>query len=794
MRTILDAIRHDGRLALRQIQRYPGSYGVILLTLALGLGAGAAILSIANAVLMRPPFPGAARMVVLRDVQPPGDAVVASYPEYLDWKARTQIFDGVGAVFFRAANLTAADGVERVGTIEASAEVLRLAGVTPVLGRAHTAAEDVPGAASVVLISDELWARRFGRSPQAVGSTLELNEKSVTVIGVLPPNFQFLYQFDVWLPLGLDEASSPRGAHLLTVVATPRRDVGLEGAGLALETAATNLQKERGTDHSIRMTPFSTVRAGNGRDTALLLLAAVACLGLIGCANVASLLLARGTARRGELAVRRALGASRGRLVGQLLTESVLLGLAGGGTGLLIAQVSLRLVEKLGAPFLPFGATLVLDARVVTTVLALGLLSGLLFGLLPAFQAARGTEGTALASVGRGAVGGRAGARHALVIVDFALAVVLLVGASLLGRSLLRMMSDPRGFDEARVVTFRVSLTGPRYEEPAPRMRFFRDGVATLRQAGFESVGAISNLPLDGAGVNGDLGVEGRDSVPSVNMRIVDTDYFRALGIPLLRGRFFTDTDTTAAPGVALVNAALAERLWPGQNPLGKRVAFQWEMEGFQEVVGVVGDVRQESPTMPVRPEVYVSLNQRPPASMSIVVRGSASTTVETVTTAAKRAFGGIDSTQALYGFQTMERVVDRSVSSPRAAAFLVSLFAGLALALSVIGIAGVMASLVGQRRREIGVRMAMGAGRADVLRLVMGEGLRWALGGVVAGLALAVILSPLLRSAVFGISAGDPLTYIGAAGILLTAAAAAILGPATRAARLDPNAALRQE
>jgi putative ABC transport system permease protein len=812
----MDTILQDLRFGIRTLRKDLGFAAVAVLALALGIGANSAIFSVVNAILLRPlGYENPDQLVLINHNYPKLDLKASvSAPGYVHYRDNAHSFSEVAALSGWSVNLTGGGEPERLQGSAVTTNFFATLGAEAAKGRVFLAEEGEPGRNRSVVLSDAFWQRRFGGDPDIIGKTITLNGEGYTVVGVMPPGFQFGRELgqivDLWSPI----AFTPEQLDMdnltyeyLVVLARLKPDVSFEQAQAELDTIAANLLRQympeldAGT-WNLALQRLNELVVGDIRPALLVLLGAVGFVLLIACANVANLLLARAAARDREFAVRMALGAGRSRVVRQLLTESVLLALIGGGLGLILGVWGVRALVAVNQDKIPRAHEIGLDLTVLGFTLGVSALTGIIFGLVPALQAFKGNPNDALKEGGRGSSAGKARRRalSSLVVVEMALAVVLLVGAGLLIRSFLRLQQVDPGFQPRDVVAMQLSLPDYKYGEPERRDAFYQQLLEQVRAVpGVKAAGAVSVLPLSGQNQSGSFRIEGRE-VPQGQMSphgdrwVATSDYFRAMSVPLVRGRYFTDRDTEDAPGVAIVDESMARKYWPGEDPIGKRITFEGGPENprWREIVGIVGHVRHRGLEGESRVQYYVPYRQRPVSNMFLVAQATGDPTQ--IAGAVRGAIRALDADLPVYRVTTMERLVADSLAQRRFAMLLLGVFAALALVLAAVGLFGVIAYVVTRRTHEIGVRLALGAQRADVLRLVLGHGMGMALVGVGIGLVAAFALARLISGLLYGVSATDPLTFVGVGLLLVGVAFLASYIPARRATRVDPMIALRYE
>ncbi len=807
----MGTLLQDIRFALRQLRSRPGFSATVVLILAFGIGANTAIFTLIHALLLRPlPYHEPERLVILSERSPVLDEMSVAYLNFLDWREQNQAFEGMTATRYQNYNWTSGERPERVQAAQTSADMFSVLGVQPLLGRGYRAADDRPGADPVAVLSYAFWQTRLGGDPAVLERNLTLDGQNYTVVGVMPASFRFppfFQQVDLWVPLGLRaDDMQQRGNHPgIYVIARLKPGVASEQARADMDLIARRLSQlypDTNANNGVQAMSLHKRITRDFRPALLTLWAAVGLVLLIACANVANLLLARGAARRQEIAVRAALGAGRARLLRQLLTESILLALVAGLLGALLAIAATDLLIALLPTNAPGMADQVrIDPQVLLFTAVVALLTGLLFGIFPAVQVS-GTKLQSALKEGAKSLGGgfrRHALRKILVVAEVALAVVLLIGAGLMLRSFWMLSGANPGFDPENVLTLEISLPSDKYSEPRQRADFFRrllDRVGSL--AGVEAAGV--STPLLG-GWQTSFYVEGTPVPPPgeghlTDIGYVSPDYLRAMRIPLLRGRYFTPQDREDAPLVAIVDETFAKKYWPDGDPIGKRLKTGASIpsgdQPWRVVVGVVGHVKNYGITEDSRIETYLPYYQDTPPTVTLALRTVGDP--ENLAAAVRHEVSQLDPEQPIHSVQTMEQYMANAVANRRAAMLLLTLFAAVALLLASIGIYGVLAYSVSQSTHEIGIRMALGALPGDVLGWVFGHGFRLIALGLVLGLGAALALSRLISSQLFGVRENDPLTF-GAVALLLAAVASlACYWPARRATRVDPMLSLRYE
>jgi putative ABC transport system permease protein len=801
---------NDIRYTIRSLSKRPGFTVIAVVTLALGIGANSVIFSAINALLMKPlTFPELDRVVALWDKNP-GRGVErneVSMANYLDWKAQNQSFEQLGLYRWWSANLTGVGSPERIQSFLVTASFLEVTGVKPIMGRTFTEEENQPGKDGVVLLTHGLWQRRFGGDPNIINKTITLNGITRTVIGVMPPRFNYPKGAELYGPLAITpELARNRTFHSYLVIGRLKPGVTMAAAQSDLDTIASRLEKqyvEENTGLGIAVFPLLADTVRQYQTALWILMAAVGFVLLIACANVANLMLARATGRQKEIALRAALGASRWRIVRQLLTESFIVALFGGVIGMLLAEWGIDLLRAAdpgeASRFAPGWDQLGLNLPVLGFTVLLSLLSGLIFGLAPAWQVSRPDLNSSLKEGGRQTGSGSHRLRSSLVVVEVAMSLVLLIGAGLLVRSFLSLLKTNPGFNPDGVLTMNLVLPATKYRDQPMRAAFYSDLVQRVKTVpGVESAAVVSHIPLGGSNASDSYLIEGAPEPPpgqelEGRVRVCSPDYFQTMGISLLKGRGFSDLDKAGSPPVIIINETMARKHWPAGDALGKRMRFYGppERNPWMEIVGIVQDVRHEL-NLEVTPEYYLPHSQDPWTGMVLVAK----TRIDPVALVApiKEQVWAIDKDQPVFGVLTMEQVRSISVALYSFSSVMFGIFAGLALLLASIGIYGVMAFFVTQRTHEIGVRMALGARTPDVLKLIVKHGMTLALIGVGIGLAGAWALTRFMEKLLVGVPPFDLLTFSTVSGCLLVAAFLACYLPARRATKVDPLVALRYE
>ncbi len=813
----MESFVQDCRYTLRILARSPGFTIIAVLALALGIGANSAIFSVVNAVVLKPlPYEKPEQLVQLwmrfTGIGIPNDQNWVSAPEFKDLQ-QNQSLSRLAAINQDSFNININGTPERILSAVVSTSFFPLLGVQAQVGRVFLDEEGTAGRERVVLLGDGLWRRRFGADPNVPGRKLVMNGQSYLIVGVLPRDFQLPRESEVWVPLVFsadDLSPNNRGSHSYQVLGRINNGLSFEQARSDMDVVSKRIIEQHPEypykfyNFRVLMIPLLEQQVGDIKTALWVLMSAVGLVLLIACANVANLLLVRASAREREIAVRQALGIGRWRLIRQLLTESGILGLAGGAAGLFLGYWAMRLLIAISVTSFPRIAETRMDFRVLAFTLLVSLGTGLLFGLAPAFSARHVTH-DALKEGGRG---GSAGAgsqklRGALVVAEVALSLTLLAGAGLLIRSFLRLQEVDSGFRADGVLTMRISLPEQKYSKPEQTQLFYRQLLTKIRELpGVDAAGAITGLPLSGTGWSGTItvdtqAVQPQDASPEADQRPVEPGYFEALGIPLLRGRYFDQRDTGISAPVAIIDETMAKTYWPKENAIGKRIkrgGRSGSNNPWLTVVGVVRHVRYRTLESPSRVELYWPSDQTRFALGSMGLAIHTSSDPRMLAGVVQRAVLALDPDQPVFRIRTMHELVSESMGRRRLSMVLLAIFAGVALALAAVGIYGIMSYTVAQRSHEVGIRMALGAGTGDVVRLVLGQSLWLTLAGILAGLAGSLLLTSFLSSLLFNVKATDPATFALVAVVLMLVGLVASFVPAYRATTVDPVNALREE
>lgn len=802
----IENLVRDLRVGVRSLSKSPLFTGIATAIVALGIGANCAMFSLIDAVLLRPlPFPDAQRIVVVWEKPPHEDRHNPVSPvNYLDWRERTHSFDAIAAVSSFPLNLSGAGEPRAVDGAMVAADFFRVLGVTPLLGRTFNMSEDVPNGPNLAVLSYALWRGQFGGDRSILGRTIRLHDRAYTVVGVMPDGFDLPYlHADIWVPAGMTRGMAKDTGRYLTVIARLKPGVSLQQAGADIAGVAERISRERplfNRDWSATITPLYEQTVGSIRAALLVLFGAVMLVLLIAAANVANLLLMRGTQRRQEIAIRTALGASRTRIVCQLLVENLLLAILGGAAGGMLAYFGMHTIAaSLPSLEMPRASHLGLDARVFAFSLALCLVTTLIFGLMPALTSSRTDPNDALKRGGQRSSGQRSrNAQAMLVVFELAMSLILLVGAGLLVQSFLRLTSVERGFRIDHILTMRMFLSPGRYDKDPVRAQYLEKILDRVQATpGVEGASSVHFLPMTGSFsgscfTRADRPEPPAGLAPGSNFLIISPGYFSVMGMARLSGRDFNAHDTFGHNPVIVVNEAFARQFFPNENPIGKRLKVCWNPPGSGTIVGVVGNARQSGLADKPAPTIFLDQAQAPMYFANLVVRTAPPPTA--MAKSVERAIHSVDRNQPVYKVESMEHVVADSVARPRVESSLLTLFAGLALVLATVGLYGVLAYSVSQRTQEIGIRVALGAEPGQLIREVIQDALRLVLPGIGLGLIGSIAVTQLLRSLLYEMKPNDPWTLtVVSAGLLLIAMLAAYV-PARRAARVDPITALRYE
>jgi putative ABC transport system permease protein len=793
----------DLRYGIRMMAKRPGFTLIAALTLALGIGANTAIFSAVNAVLLTPlPFPESHQLVDLSETFKPNGFGSVSVPNFEDWKNQNTVFAGISPYSFTSFNLEGRDTPQRIPGINVGANYFDVLGVKPTLGRAFLPGEDVAGNERVVVISDDLWRSNFAANPGIVNQTIPLNGQQYTVVGVMPPELSSLYRtVQMWSPLVFPEKDRlNRDDHKYQVIGRMKSDVTLAQAREQMNTIAQRLEAQYKNGRGIRLMQIEELWVAGVRSPLIMMMVAVGFVLLIACTNVANLLLARATVRRREISIRVALGAGRGRLIQQFLAEGLLLSVTGAAMGVALAWWSMGVLGKIAFPFLPRSQEIGIDARVLLFTLAVSILTSIVFGLIPSLQAGKTDVQTTLKEGGNAASESMVGGwlRQFLVVVEVAAAVVLLIGAGLMIRSVFRIREVEPGLKPQNLLTAKLTLPRDKYKDAESAIRFHQQVLERVSNLpGVESAGLVSHLPIQERGYNGNVSVEGKtyppNESPLVEYRAVSSDYFQTAGIPLLRGRLFNKQEGDDKQPVVVINDAMAQQIWPGEDPIGKRVGDETKAT----VIGVVADVKNYGLLQKPVPEMYAPYTLKsfwPDMRWNLRLLVRSTLDSSNIAAAVRREVQAVDPGQPIYAVQTMNLVIENTVRDKSLNTTLLSVFAGVSLLLAVIGVYGVMSYTVAQHTREIGIRMALGAQPAAILKLVVGRGLVLVSVGVGIGVLASFGLTRFIEHMLFGVTPTDPLTFVMIVVLLGLVALLACLIPAQRAMRVDPIVVLRSQ
>ena len=791
----------DIRYALRTMLRAPGFAATAALTLAIGIGANTAIFTVVYALLLKPlPFHDAERLIYVHDTFPAVANASVSMPKFVALRDGNRSLSSLAATSPASLTVTGIGDPQILGVTRVSGDFFDVLGVAPLAGRTITRADDVPGAAAVIVLTYGAWQRLFGGARDIVGRTIIADGQPRAIIGVMPPDLVYPARYEAWVPLALARDALP-GNNFLRIVGRLKPGVSIEQATADLDAVTTTFNAQSGQRRGIRVWPLHEYLAQNTRQMVLVLQGAVLLVLLVACANVANMLLARSVPRQRELAIRMAIGASPRRLLRQLLTESLLLAFAGGALGVLLGGWLLRLFVALAPPGFSGVQAIAIDRHVLWFTAAVAMLTGVVFGVAPARRGFRIDANDGLRdATGRGSASAAArGASRALVIAEVGLAMVLVIGAGLLVKSLLRLQAQDAGFRAEGLLTFQINLPRARYDDNALRRAVSRIVEAMPALPGVSAAGAINFLPLQAFGFNGPFAIDGRpplgtaDRPPVVEYRTATAAYFQAMQIPLRRGALFTDRDSERTRPVVVISETMARQFWPDENPVGARVRLGFDANQIvREVIGVVGDVRSQALSQPPASEAYIPYAQAPLATISVAVRAAGDPAA--LLPAVRQRIAAVDASLAVIRTQTMVEVVDASTGSMRLASTLTSVFAALAALLAAVGIYSLVSYSVASRTREIGIRVALGAHPASVLRLVVGEGMKLTAIGLALGVAGTWWLTGTLRSLLFEVSPVDPAVLAATAAAVVALTTVASLVPAWRVMRVDPTTALRSE
>ena len=810
----METLLQDIRYGFRTLIKNPGFTMVAVFALALGIGANTAIFSVVNVVLLRQlPYENPDRLVTIWENKLTGDATRGqdSPVTFADWRDQKQIFEGATGWWYPQINLTKAGAEpERVRTIDATDDFFTVMGARPILGRTFLPGEDRPGQPRIAVISAGLWQRRFGSDPDVVGKQIALDEVQHTIVGVMPADFRYPNNTDVWRPLGWTVTQHSRGAHFFEATARLKPGITLERAQADLNSLAVRIAQDNprtNTGWGVTIVPLREQLVGNYKTALLVLLGAVGFVLLIACTNVANLLLARAGAREKEFSIRVALGAGRIRLIRQLLTESLMLALLGGALGLLLAVFGGNLLMAVNPFKIPLLEKLIIDVKILGFTMAVALLTGLLFGLVPALHATKSDLNSTLKEGGRESKGAKTRLRNVLVVAEIAITLVLLIGAGLMLKSFIGLQRIDPGFNSSNVLTFNLQLPGVKYTDWRQVAGFYSQLTQRLKNVpGIRSADVTSYMPLESGYripfVNPEHPAAPDGEQLMAQYRMVGYDYFKTMGIPLLQGRMFTEYDLADSQPVVMINQALKRRYWPNEDPTGRHLLSTGRRIGPLaayipasldcEIIGIVGDEKNAGLNTAAEPALYFPQTQFACRSMSVVVR----TTGDPAgfANAMRNEVWALDNNMPVSDLQTMDQVMSTTVAQPMFSLLLLAIFALLALLLASVGIYGVMAYSVSQRTQEIGIRMALGAQQSSVLAMVMGQGMKLAGIGIALGIVGALLLTNVLKSLLYNVSATDPFTFVMISLVLTIVASLACYLPARRATLVDPLVALRMD
>lgn len=801
---MLLALRHS----FRTLRQSPGFSLLVVAVLAVGIGANTAIFSVVNGVLLRPlPFADARRLVAV-DTTTRNEPDSSSYPDFVDWRAQATSLDGLAAYATAAMTLTGVGEASSLPTSVVTSDLLPMLGVTPLYGRVFVDADDKPGAPRTAILSEGLWTRRFGRDPALVGRSITLDGESFTVVGIMPARFEFPIDAEdspqLWTPVAASrfaaQWATQRDASFLSVIGRLRSPGSVAAAQAELSTIAARLgqQYERNRNRGVLVRPFHDVLVKDYRLGLVVLFCSVGAVLLIACANVANLLLARGATRRRELAVRAALGASRSQIVRQLLGESILLSVLGGVIGAALAVWAVGALVRMSPLQIPRLQGVHVDGAALLFTTGASVLTGIIAGLAPAFQLSRSGSAESLRDGERGGTSGSGSRlRHTLAVAELALSIVLLASAGLLARSLVALQHVQPGFAVERAVSMLLLLPGARYPNQEAMRTFHRRLRAEVQaMPGVTAAALTTTLPLSGSNIGIGFTIAGRPPDPanrtSAPVFSISPEYLSAMGIRLIEGREFTDRDNATAPEVLIVSQAFAAKYWPGEDAVGKHVTIGYNSSGPREVVGVVADVKNRSLSEPLQPEMYTPYEQTPWPFITVVIRTASAP--EQAASSLRAALARVDPMMGAGEIRTLEEFVSRSIATPRFTTFLLGSFAALAAMLAGFGLFSVMAYSVAQRRREIGIRMALGAQPREVRAMIVRQAVAMGTSGMIAGILGSFAATRVLRALLYGVTPNDPVTFAGVCATLVAIMLAAAYVPARRATQVDPLTALRAE